>query len=159
MIGLYEGLIMIEILLGISSIIAAIIFFILGTRYGKMHNKKIIKELKDQKKQNKELNEKITEVNQQNSDLIQKTKDLESQNNEQKEMLEKSIQAIGSLNEQNKDFMAKIDNLEVQLRSQRSMTTTPKKQSEINKLIADLAIYGAKQWGRKKIDEWLYPDD
>jgi uncharacterized protein YoxC len=150
---------MIEIILGVSSIIVAILIFILGTRYGKMHNKKIIKELKDQKKQNKELNQKISDVNQQNSDLIQKSKDLEDQNNEQKKMLEKSIQAIGELNQQNKELINKIGQLEIQLKSHKTSITTPKKESDLNKLIKDLALYGASKWGKKQIDNWLYPDD
>jgi predicted RNase H-like nuclease (RuvC/YqgF family) len=164
---------MIEIILGVSSIIVAILFFILGTRYGRQQNKKIITKLKEHKEQNIELNEKVSQLNQHNSDLndnvnkmshqnkelMKKMEDLKTQYNDQSEMLEKSYQAIGGLKLQNKELLNKIGSLEIQLRTQKTSITAPKKENNLNKLIGELALYGASKWGKKQIDNWLYPDD
>lgn len=105
----------------ISGVIVAVIFYIIGCHQGK--------------KQNRELNVRIN--------------DLETQNNEQKEMLEKSYQAIGTLKSELKEIrFAKTESRII-----------PKKESALEKTIKDLALYGIKEWGKKAINEWLYPDE
>ena len=53
-----------------------------------------------------------------------------------------------------------IFNLESRVQHKQPITTPkPKEISEGNKLINDLIIYGAKEWSKKKIYEWLYPDE
>ena len=126
----------------IIAIVIAIILFILGIIIGKQQNKGIITELK---KDNKELKDKFDK--------------LEEQNVEQKEMLEKSIQAVGALNKQNDTLINKIGSLESQVSRRVPTPTVQEKGSEINKLLGELGIYLAKEYGKKKIDEWLYPDD
>lgn len=110
-----------ETLWGIVGIIAVVVFFIIGWFIGK--------------KQNRELNERINV--------------LETQNNEQKEMLEKSIQTIGSLHGELKEIRF----------AKPERTTIPRKESALEKTLKELAIYGVKEFGKKKINEWLYPDE
>jgi hypothetical protein len=136
---------MIEIVLGIMgvvSIILPIIFFILGRSSGKKQNETLVNEL-----------------NKQNSELLEKIESLETHNREQKEILEKSIQAVGALNKQNEMLINKVGSLESQISLKAPTPSVQKKGSEINKLLGELGFYLAKEYGKKKIDEWLYPDD
>jgi hypothetical protein len=105
----------------IATIIVAILFYIIGKRSGESQKR----------------------------ELIDKIKILENQNNEQKDMLEKSIQAVGTLHAELK---------EIRFRKAEG-PMIPKKESEVENAIKDLAIFGLKQWGKKKINEWLYPDE
>ena len=151
---------MIEIILGVTNIFVAILFYYFGTIIGKKQNKEVINTLKDQKgnftrkinqlkNQNTELKSKIDQSNNQNKELIGKVENLKNQYDEQTQMLEKSYQAIGDLKEELKEYKSKKPDVNV----------ISKKESEINKAIKELAIYGFKKWGKNTIDDLLNPDD
>ena len=130
---------MIETVLGIISIVAAIVFFLLGRQYGTQQNKQVINELKEQKKQNNKLTEKVDQLTHQNENLIGNMKELKNHNDEQKEMLEKSYKAIGVLNQQNEELTRKIGYLESRVSNQKSIATTTKQDFDLNKLLYALS--------------------